>query len=288
MADAPPRTHLFGSLLMAASVCMFVVMNVLTKYSSIPAAEKVFFRMAVGVATVFSFVRLGYVKMEFNNIRLLILRGALGAIAVMFYFHSIDHTTLGRAVFFQFTYLAWGAMFSWFFLGEPLGWRRVPAILLTFAGGYLILLSDTGFSLSSVKSGDITGIICGLFSGAAVTAIRASHRQDSTWMIFLFFASSGAIAGALTTFPSGGFVEPVRWEWFVLFAIGATGTVGQLFFTAGYRYLDVAAAGAIAMLQAPVSAVAAFLLFREPLSSCFACGALCVLAGGAHLAWTSR
>jgi drug/metabolite transporter (DMT)-like permease len=285
--DDKRGTQIFGASLMAASVVMFVIMNALTKYSGIPSAEKVFFRMIVGVFTIFTMVRAGFVKMEFNNVKVLALRGFLGACAVLFYFHSIDHTTLGRAVFFQFTYLAWGALFSYFFLKEPLGWKRLPAVAATFAGGYVILLSDTGFSFAAMKSGDISGVLCGLFSGAAVTAIRASHRQDSTFMIFLFFASFGTAAGAVATFAGGGFVEPVRWEWLVLFAIGATGTVGQLFFTAGYRHLDVAAAGSIAMAQAPASAVAGFLFFEEKLAAGFALGAALVLAGGIYLASSS-
>lgn len=285
--SASRAAKLIGAFYMALSVFMFVAMNSFAKYSDVPTAEKVFFRMAFGVLAVFTLVRFGFAKMEFNNIRLLTLRGALGATAVLLYFHSIDHTTLGRAVFFQFTYLAWGTLFSWIFLHEPLGWRRLPAVVLAFAGGYIILVSGSGFSLSTVTPGDVSGVLCGITSGAAVTAVRASHRQDSTHMIFLFFATSGVVAGGLATMATGGFTEPTRTEWLVILVIGLTGTVGQLLFTAGYRYLDVAAAGSIAMAQAPASAFIGYLFFKEELSRGFVAGALCVLAGGLYLALTS-
>jgi drug/metabolite transporter (DMT)-like permease len=284
---AEQRPRLLGAALMVASVLFFVVMNSLTKYSDAPAAEKVFFRMLVGLFAVFALVRAGWVKMEFNNIPLLALRGFLGAIAVMFYFDSIDHTTLGRAVFFQFTYPAWGALFSYIFLKESLGWKRLPGLLITFAGGYMILASDGAFTLAGMTRGDVSGVLCGLFSGAAVTTIRACHRHDATYMIFLFFASFGTLAGALFTFP-GHFVEPTRMGWLVLACIGVTGTIAQLFFTQSYRYLDVAAAGSMATLQAPLSALMGWIFFREEFGEYAMVGGLLVIAGGVFLALTSR
>ncbi len=271
-----------------SSVAFFVVMNNLTKYSTIPSEQKVFIRSLVGMAIVFAMARVGMTKIEFNNLRLLALRGGLGALSVLAYFYSIDNTTLGRASFFQFTYPAWGALFSFLFLKEALGWRRVPAMLLTFAGAYLILFSNGGLSLADVNRGDISGVLCGLFSGAAVTTVRACHKYDSTHMIFLFFTASAVVLGGAVTWARGSYVPPDASGWAVLVAIGVTGTVAQLLFTAGYRYLDVAAGGSIAMLQAPLSAIAAWVIFKEGMAGQSILGGAFVLAGGAFLAMTSR
>jgi drug/metabolite transporter (DMT)-like permease len=234
-------------------------------------------------------VRIGWVKLEFNNLPLLITRGVFGALAVITYFYAIDHTALGRAVFFQFTYPAWGALFSTFFLKESMGWKRAPAFLLTFAGAFLILaFPKSGEAAVSTRAGDVAGLLCGFFSGAAVTAIRGLHRSDSTYMIFLFFSSFGLMLGAAMTFGPGNYVPPTPAQWAVVAGIAATGTAGQLFFTAGYRHLDVTAAGSMAMMQAPLSALAGFLWLGEALSPLAAAGAALVLCGGAILAATSR
>ncbi len=285
--NAPSR-RLLGAALMVASVAFFVTMNALTKKCDIPAAEKVMYRMAVGVFAIFAMIRLGFVRMEMNNLRLLVLRGVLGAFAVMSYFYAIDHTTLGRAVFFQFTYPAWGSLFSAVFLRESMGWKRSPALALTFLGAFLILAFPHGGEEAATKAGDLAGVLCGIFSGAAVTTIRGLHRTDGTYIIFLFFAAFGAMFGAGTTFASHAYVAPSHFEWLLLAGIGVTGTVAQLFFTAGYRYLDVTAAGAMAMMQAPLSAFAGFLFFEEGLSHVALFGAALVLAGGIILACTSR
>lgn len=284
----PPR-RIVGVALMVASVLFFVVMNTLTKFSTLPAEEKVMFRMAGGVFVILAIVRIGWVKLEFNNLPLLITRGAFGALAVITYFYSIDHTSLGRAVFFQFTYPAWGALFSALFLNEHMGWKRVPAFGLTFLGAFLILaFPGRGETAGITRAGDIAGLLCGFFSGAAVTAIRGLHRSDRTYMIFLFFASFGMMLGAGMTFAGGTYVSPTPAEWALVAGIAATGTAGQILFTAGYRHLDVTAAGSMAMMQAPLSAFAGFLWLGEALSPLALVGAALVLSGGAVLAATSR
>ena len=283
------RSHkLFGAVLMGASVLVFVLMNSLTKACPLPSAEKVFFRMALGVIAVFALVRLGWARFEFNSIPLLSLRGVLGALAVLLYFYSIDKTSLGRAVFYQFTYPAWGALFSYVFLKEKLGWTRLPALAATFAGVYFIAVSGENSQPHGLGSGDVSGILCGLFSGAAVTTIRACHKYDSTHMIFLFFASFGAVFGAAVTFSGNRFVEPSHAQWALLAAIGVTGTIAQLFLTSAYRYLDVTAAGSIATLQAPLSSMAGVLFFEENLGARFVVGAALILIGAMYLAVTSR
>jgi len=90
------------------------------------------------------------------------------------------------------------------------------------------------------------------------------------------------------TFAGGTYVVPTVSGWVVLTAIGVFGTAAQLFFTAGYRYLDVPSAGAMAMFQAPLSAVAGWLFFKEPMAGSAAVGAVLVLSGGVYLAMTSK
>jgi len=272
---------------MAGSVVFFVAMNNIVKYLSLPSEEKVFWRMIAGVITVLVAVRLRFAKREFNNLTLLIMRGVFGAAAVMTYFYAIDNTTLGRATFFQFTYPAWSSLFSALFLKERLGWRRAAVLAVMFAGAALILVSPKAGGQSHV-AGDFAGILCGLCSGAAVTTIRGLHRTDTTWMIFLFFSMFSSAAGIATSGIRHNYVSPTSFQWLVVLAMAVTGTLAQLTFTASYRYLDVTAAGAMAMMQAPLSALTAYFFFNESLSSRAMFGAALVLGGGIFLASTSK
>lgn len=282
--------HLLGAFAALGSVIFFVVMNVLTKYlTDIPYAEKVMYRMLIGVAGILIMVRLGMVGWRFGNIPLLALRGTLGATAVMLYFYSIDHTTLGRASFLLFTYPAWGALFSYLFLKEPLGWRRLPGLVIIYAGAAVILLTRSGEAArQTALAGDVAGILCGIASGAATTTIRALHRHDSTWIIMFFFSFFGMAAGGALTAATGSYVAPSGMAWLALLGIGLTSLCAHTLFTTGFRYLDVTTVGALAMLQSPLSAIAAYFLLDESFSGFFVAGGALVLLGGMYLAKTSR
>ncbi len=282
--------HLLGFGATLASVFFFVVMNVLAKYlSGISSSQKVMYRMLVGVLGIAVLVRVGVVRWRFRHVGLLCLRGTLGAVGVLFYFYSIDHTTLGRASFLLFTYPAWGALFSYLFLKEPLGWKRLPGMVLIYAGAFAILASRSAAGGAGVTlAGDLSGLAAGLISGAATTTIRALHRYDSTWIIMFFFAFFGMTAGACVTFASGAYVAPSHMQWLILLGIGLASLVAHTFFTIGFRYLDVATVGAVAMLQSPLSAVAAWMVLAEGFSLLAIAGGALVLAGGAYLAKTSR
>jgi len=289
------RHHLMGAAAVLGSLVFFVTMNVLTKYLAvapadpnrpIPPAEKVMYRMIIGVVAILLMVRLGLVKWRFGNIPLLFLRGVLGSAAVLLYFYAIDNTALARASFLLFTYPAWGALFSYVFLGERFGWNRIPGAVLIYLGA-AVLLSGRG-GAEGALNGDVAGFFCGVCAGAATTTIRALHRYDTTWIIMFVFSFVTAVAGGLVTVGTGSYVAPAGLEWAVLAGIGLSGLGAHALFTTGFRYLDVTTVGAFAMLQAPLSAIAAFILLDEALSALTVAGGLLVLAGGIHLAKTTR
>lgn len=285
-----------GVAAVGASLLFFVSMVLLTRHlklmagegePAIPASEKVMYRMVVTIVAVLLLARLGVIRWRFGNIPLLLARGVLGAVAVILYFYSIDHSSAARASFLLFTFPAWGALCSWVFLKEPLGWRRVPGVLLTYMGAAVILLGARG-AVGTTLVSDLAGIACGFVSGMAVTTIRALHRSDSTWMIMFSFAFFGALIGGALTAANGSYVAPGGGEWWVLLGIGVSSLGAHALFTTGFKYLDVTTAGALAMLQAPLTAVGAFILLNEELGSSTLAGGVLVLAGGVYLAVTTR
>ncbi|MHC4713837.1 MAG: DMT family transporter [Planctomycetota bacterium] len=288
--------HLIGAFAALGSIVFFVATNLITRYmrlfpgepgNPVPSEEKVFWRTVIGVVAILLMARFRLVRWRFGNIPLLALRGALGAVAVLLYFYSIDHSTVARASFLLFTYPAWGALFSYFFLKEPLGWKRLPAVIVIYTGAFLILRGSAAGGASTLR-GDIAGVLCGLTSGAAITTIRALHKYDSTWIIMFFFVFCGAVGGGLVLASKGSYVAPSGVEWVALGGIGLSSLVAHALFTTSFRYLDVTTVGALAMLQAPLSAIAAFALLGEHLGAHTIVGGALVLVGGIDLARTSR
>ena len=273
----------------------FTAMNLFAKYMKsgaagppVPSAEKAFFRLLVPLVLLAPLALFGLQKIVIGNPRLLALRGSLGAVMVLLYFHAIDNTTLARATFFLYTYIAWGALFSYIFLREPLGWRRLPGVMIVYLGALLMLLAKDNSGASVTWHGDLAGIASGLVAGAAATTMRALHRYTSSYMIFLTLCLFGVTFSGAVTLISGSYVAPNAFEWLFLAAIGATGTAAHLCLTTGIRHLDVATVGAIEMAAAPLTAVAAFFILGEAASALTIVGGVILLAGGAYLAVTTR
>jgi drug/metabolite transporter (DMT)-like permease len=276
------------------AVFFFVGMNLLIRYllyhpsgQPIPTQQKAFSRMLAGVIIILSLAAFRVIRLHIGNLRLLLLRGAFGTLVVVLYFHALDNTSLARATFFFYTYMAWGAVFSHFFLSEPLGWKRLPWVVLTYLGALLILIEwrKTG---DVTWHGDLAGILSGLFAGVAAVVVRALHRSDSIWMIFFSMnVVSSLVCGSLMVFAEG-YVAPSASEWVILVLIGLTGTAAHLVLILGFKYLDVPTVGALETLAAPFTAVAAFLVFSEPMGVIAMTGGVVLFSGAVLLAATSR
>ena len=135
---------------------------------------------------------------------------------------------------------------------------------------------------------DLAGLASGLVAGMAATSMRALHRSDSGWMIFLAFCVFGTMTSGGVTLISGNYVAPDATEWILLAAIGLAGTGAHLCLTAGFKYLDVPTVGALEMGAAPLTAVTAWLFLSEGMSALTIGGGVLLLAGGLHLALTTR
>lgn len=287
--------HLAGTLITLGSVLFFTALNLLTKYLKnnpasvpIPSAQKAFVRALVALIIMLLIAAAGVYRVRVGNARLMTFRGLCGGAMVLLYFHAIDHTTLARATFFLYTYIAWGALFSYFFLKEPLGWRRVPGIALVYLGALLLLFGNSGTSAAVTWHGDLAGLASGLVAGMAATSMRALHRSDSGWMIFLAFCVFGTVASGGVTLILGNYVAPDATEWILLAAIGFAGTGAHLCLTAGFKYLDVPTVGALEMGAAPLTAVMAWLFLSEAMLPATIQGGVLLLAGGLYLALTTR
>ncbi len=275
-----------------SAVLLFVAMNLLVRYlgaypaaQTLPTQEKAFFRLLLGVLVVVVLAAFRVVRLEIGNPRLLLLRGFLGGLVVVLYFYALDYTSLARATFFFYTYMAWGAVFSHFFLREPLGWKRFPWVIVTYLGAILMLMES---EKTGTWHGDLAGILSGLFSGLTAVVMRALHRSDSTWMIFFSLCVVGSImCGGITVFAEG-YVPPAPFEWVVLTCIGLTASVAHLVLTIAFKHLDVPTVGALETLAAPATAVTAFLIFAEPMGHLAMAGGVLLLLGSVLLAATSR
>ncbi|MGC8740988.1 MAG: DMT family transporter [Candidatus Sumerlaeaceae bacterium] len=239
-------SHFAGRMLMLASALSFGVMALLTRIlTSVPSAEKVFFRSLFGlILTGAAFIMFCRPLPRPRNYAGLIWRGVFGSLALLCYFYAIDRCGLPKATLYCYTYPVWATLLAWIELGEKPSPHAVAATLVAIVGVALTLDLAQGAALS-FSHADAVGLLSGAFTGAAIVSVRRLRQAESSWWIVIFFTATGVFFSA--PFLLVSFSAPRSVEWILLSALAATAAIAQLLMTKAYRVL-LAAEGSLLSL----------------------------------------
>lgn len=192
--------------------------------------------------------RVTFAQLNPRDRRLLLVRSAAEALAAYFFFNALFNMPLANVTaILQVVPLA-VALAAWMFLREPLGWRRLSAILVGFCGVLLIVRpGGADFGLPSVF--------------ALLTVVMVTIRDLSTRVMAKNVPSSlvaCTTALGVTIFGLVGAVtetwvvpSPVAWGWLagtVVFSfigyylIVLAMRTGELTFVAPFRYAGLLSA----------------------------------------------
>lgn len=192
--------------------------------------------------------RVTFAQLNPRDRRLLLVRSAAEAMAAYFFFNALFNMPLANVTaILQVVPLA-VALAAWVFLREPLGWRRLSAILVGFCGVLLIVRpGGADFGLPSVF--------------ALLTVVMVTIRDLSTRVMAKNIPSSlvaCTTALGVTLFGLAGAVtetwvvpSPVAWGWLagtVVFSfigyylIVLAMRTGELTFVAPFRYAGLLSA----------------------------------------------
>ena len=177
------------------------------------------------------------------------LRGALMGTAALCFFWALKHLPLADAIAIFFVEPLILTLFSALFLGEPIGWRRVSAAVVGFAGA-LIVIRPTWeiFGWSALLPLGAATCFAGYLTLTRYLAPRHSAVGMQVWAgVFGTLVLSVALAaGALFDLPVIDPVWPTAGEWGLLVALGALGSLAHMMVVFAFRY---AAAGVLAPFQ---------------------------------------
>ena len=242
----------------------FALMNYVVKLASshLPPGEITFARFLFGAACLGALGAGGKLDIRARNRRLLLTRGVLGSAAILLLFASISLTRLTNAIALGNTYVLFGALFSFLFLGEGFGLRVVVSLATALAGAAFLLRPDLG----QWQTGDLLALGHGVMGGAAITVVRSLRRagRESPWAILFYLSLVGTLASLLTG--PGGWVVPRPAEIALLLALGILGTLGQAMLTYAYRWCTTAQGGILSLLVVPISTGLGVLFLGERLT----------------------
>ncbi|MCT7909749.1 DMT family transporter [Arcobacter lacus] len=234
---------------------LFALMSVAAKQlsNSMSSVEVVFFRNIFGVIFILISIYRSPLKQLGGKFWLLVFRGFIGFVALLFFFYNISNIPLGEAMTFSKTSTIFTAIFAYIFLKEKLGFKGWIGVFVGFIG----ILFITEFNGTNLEKSDYLGILSGIGAALAYTSVRELRRYYDSRAIVLSFMAIGAlgplilmIIGNFYTNPHldfmlATFVMPQLSDWIFILLLGTFATLAQILMTKAYSFAKAGIIGTI-------------------------------------------
>jgi drug/metabolite transporter (DMT)-like permease len=254
----------------------------LLSQSGVGAGETVFVRFALGLLFIGAICLFRRRWLTTSQPGMLLLRGVLGGFAVLLYFFSIQTSGAARGTLLNYTYPVWANLFSIFLGRRPSGafWFGLGVALL---GLWLLLVPAGGLGKKPFGVGEAAGLASAFISGAAVLTVKQLRKTDETLSILASFSACGLLLSLF--FIDGSSLAQLRGAEPLLLgiAVGVIAFLGHLFFTRGYRGMNVEHATLLSLTVPVVASVVGLVFLDEKVSLRLALGGLLVLVSTASV-----
>lgn len=265
---------------MFASAVMFGGMAFAAKVATarLSGAEVAMIRMIAGLAPFLFLPQARRAAMHFERLDLLLYRGFFGAVAVMLYFIAIQHISVGVATLLNYTSPIWSGLLSMAFLGERFSGKVLLPVPVALTGIVLVVHANAApGDTFGFGRWELIGITSALCSGAAVTAIRAARRSESSWAVYASFCMFGVLVNAPLALHE--WKTPHGREWLPLAVMSIFAMGAQLFMTFSLRWLDAMTAGVMSQLAVIISMLLGALFLHDVITTTAALGSILTIAG---------
>ncbi len=216
-----------------------------------------------------------------DHARWVVLVGVGIGISEVCYFYAVVTTDVIRAIFLFYMLPIWATLVDRIVFGVRLNSWRAFAILLAFAGLWLLLGGDGGLPVPR-NSGDWAGLVAGFFWGSTLSLVRGRAEVDPFWNVAsaIFFGSAFAAVIALVLGGAGlsaGALTPTLVLGMLLFGLIAfwPSMIGQLW---GARLVPATRAALLTMTEIVVATLSAWALIGTSMTTLSVLGGLVIVA----------
>ena len=269
-------SNLKGILLTLSSVIMFALMAILVRLiPTVSAFHSSFFRFTIGLAIIGILAMFRLIPLKFRDRKNLFIRGLIGGVAVYLFYQAIIRLGVGKGSAYVYSYPVFATLFSMIMLKEKVESVKFIPILTSIAGLLLLSLGGSNGSLSNFGWDELIAIGGSLTTALAVVYVKKLHHSDNSYAIFfaqsiigfwLFLIPSGLTQGQGNSF-----------DLVILVLLGLVATIGQLFMTEGYRYVNVATGSLFQSLVPAFNLLSGYLIFNEQFSTNETLGAMIII-----------
>lgn len=278
---------------MLASAMLFGGMAFAAKMASarLSGAEVAMIRFATGLLPVIFVPRWRRSALTWQRLDLLAYRGFFGGLAVLCYFIAIEHINVGVATLLNYTAPLFSGLFSMYFLREHISPKVLIPTPVALAGVFLVVRAHAApGELLGFGRWELIGAASALFSGAAVTAMRAARRGENSWAVYTSFCLLGTLLTAPLAIAT--WKNPTADEWVSLAATSVFAIGAQLLLTFSLRWVDAMTVGVISQLAVVVAMILGATLLHERVTPLAVVGAALSIGGVVGVvyvtSWTKR
>lgn len=277
-----PRTLqaiLFMTLSMAGFACMAVVIRLLS--TEMHPTLMVFLRNLIGlfiVLTWSAYLQKTVPKFPTLRLRSHFWRATAGLVAMELSFYALTIMPLTLATALSFATPIFSTLFAIFFLGEKAGIRRWGAILVGFAGIWVILHPDE----SGIHIEASIVLLASALTAVAGVLVKSLTRTESPETIVYYMA--------LFMVPWSFFPAMFHWQeitpyqWWLVFLIAFFSTGAHLLLTRAFMRADMVVLMPFEFTRLLFIAVLAYIFIGETMDGYTLAGSLLIIASAAYSA----
>jgi drug/metabolite transporter (DMT)-like permease len=285
-----------GIALKVSSVAVFVAMSSLIKAAgTVPAGQIVFYRSFFAILPILIYLAFRrelhtafYTKRPFNHIA----RGVVGVTSMGLGFFALTRLPLPEAITLNYAQPLMVVVFSALFLGETVRIFRWSAVIVGFAGVFLIswpklTLLSGGTAIGNEEAvGVIAALAAAAVSAVAAILVRSLVHTEKTGTIVMWFSLTATIAG-LMTYPFG-WASLSPWQAIFLTGAGLCGGMGQLLMTEAYRYAQLSTVAPFEYTSMILAIVVGYFVFADVPTIHMLVGGLIVVGAGIFIIWREK
>jgi drug/metabolite transporter (DMT)-like permease len=248
-----------------------------------------FYRLAFAVPAVWLFARLAGDRLDslsalsHSDCIRLVLAGLAFAADIAFWHLAIAHTTVLEATLLASTVPIMVTVASIFLFGEKIRTLFILGLGLALVGVAALAAQRTGAVVTPPDRliGGIYAMLAALFFAVYLLIIANVRRHSSTTTIMFYMslvAALGILPFALAMSPTllSGSLE----GWLILLGLAVIShTGGQGLMTFALAHLPTSFSSMTGLMQTAVAAIAAWMLFSEPLTPMMLASGAAILAG---------
>lgn len=234
LTESPAPRRGLGSAWMIVAALLFALMGVFVKQGAqhFSSVELVFWRTLFGVLMLGIPARLHGQRFATPYLKVHLIRGCAGYLALLLTFYAMAHLPLATAVTLNYTSPMFLALLSVLWLKEHFSSRMAAALALGFVGVLLLLRPTLGGDLWFYG---LVGLASGAASGLAYLHVRElGQLGEPEWRVVFYFALLSTVLGALLVSFTGWHALTLQ-NTGPLIGIGLTATFGQLAMTRAYK-----------------------------------------------------